>query len=84
MNDLLAPADPGSVLGFRPVPGDDAAFDTAIKKAAAGCLDSGLEDLLACMIAQLRVSYPNCELRPQDELAAFPGTPPLIYVYRDG
>jgi hypothetical protein len=59
-------------------------LDAAIKDAAAGCLDSGQADVLACMTARLRVRYPNCALRPQDELAAFPGTPPVIYVYRDG
>ena len=84
VDDLLAPLDPGSFGGYRPVPSDDAAFDAAIKAAATGCPDSGLADLLACMTARLRVSYPDCALRPQDELAAFPGIPPVVYVYRDG
>ena len=84
VEDLLAPPDPGSVAAFRAVPSDDTAFDAAIRDAASRCLEPRQADLLACMIERLRVHYPNCALRPQAELAAFPGTPPLIYVYRDG
>lgn len=84
MEDLLAPPHPAAIREFRPVPSDDSAFDAEIRNAAGGCHDSGQADLLACITARLRVRYPNCALRPQDDLAAFPGTPPLIYVYRDG
>ena len=84
MDDLLAPPESGFVAGFRPVPSDDTAFDAAIRNAAAACTDSKGAEVLACVTTRLRVRYPDCVLRPQDELAAFPRTLPLIYVFRDG